>query len=128
VLWRDALDWCLGVLQNLYPLVEAGERDGVFSKAVDDTIYRRLRDKWQYDFSGLDHGEHVRFASEFLAEACDRFGLVPFTELLAGNDPREALQAHGKQGEPATGENLVLAALMLDLPAFVSAVKRGGAS
>lgn len=124
VLWRDALDWSLGVLQNLYPLVEAGERDGVFLMAVDYTINRRVRGKWQYDFSGPDHSAHVRFVSEFLAEARDRFGLVPFIESLAENNPRQALHARKKQRTPAAGESLVLDALMMDLPAFVSAAKQ----
>ncbi len=80
VLWKDALDWCLGVLENVNPLIGAEERLRLFAMIVDMAVNRRIRGKWQFDLSNVERPEQVRFVGDFLAAASSGLGLDPFPE------------------------------------------------
>lgn len=121
VLWKDALDWGLGVLENIQPLIQKEEELQLFATVADMIINRRIRGKWQYDFTTLERSEQVLFISELLLEAKRRFGVVPLPDLLASDDPRIVLQARKESQALFAGEDLLIDALTAALPSFVNA-------
>lgn len=112
VLKRDALEWALGVMKNLHPLIGADEIARLFSMVVEWTVNQIPRGKYQYDFRYVGRDEQLRFVVEFLREADVRLGLRPYPE---GEGPQDE---HGAVRQPPErellpGEDLVLDALRM---------------
>lgn len=103
-LWWDGLEWCLGALQNLSPLVPEDEALRLFAIIVDMAVIRQVRHEWQFDFSQVDRAEQVRFVREFLEAAEERFGLSPY----GAAEPEERRRG----GALFDGEDLLLEAVL----------------
>jgi len=111
-LWRDSLDWALGVMENVYPLVVEQERPRLFAYVVDRLINQLIQRNWLYDFGHADRATRLRFVSEFLAETQSRFGWRPFPEMADGGDASAFLVAYRDRAGKIAGEELIIDAML----------------
>ncbi|WP_419907893.1 glycosyltransferase family 2 protein [Hoeflea sp.] len=115
VLKRDALEWALGVVKNLQPLIGAGEITTLFSMVVELTINQIPRGKYQYDFRYVDRGEQLRFVAEFLSEAESRLGLRPYPDAgFVGGGGDNGVHPGNRGRELLPGEDLLIDALRMN--------------
>lgn len=115
VLKQDALEWALGVMKNLHPLVGADEITRLFAAVVEWTANQIPRGKYQYDFRYVDRDEQLRFVAEFLREANARLGLRPY---LGADSPGKGDNSDCQPFEIARellpGEDLLIDALRMN--------------
>jgi hypothetical protein len=118
LMWKDSIDWGLGVVGELHPLIQPGEETQLLLMVVDRLVNRQVVGKYQYDFAAASAEDRSRFIRELVETAQARFGLVPFPDLLAADDPASAF-AERKARVPESGaEALLIEAILSDLPKF----------
>lgn len=113
VLKRDAIDWAVGVVKNVHPLINVRETAKLFSMVVDLSINKTPRNKYQYDFRKRPREEKLRFVCDFLREAEDHLGVNLSGEyrLMVSKDRSSNLSEVGCRRSLLPGEDLLIEAI-----------------
>jgi len=79
-MWRASLDWGLGVLENVSPLVGEAERAKLFAMVVKRIVRNKVPGRYKYNFAKTSRALNLRFVHDLVEEAERDLGLRPYPE------------------------------------------------
>jgi hypothetical protein len=111
-LWQDSLDWALGVVENVHPLISEDDHLYLFCYVVNKLINEHLQKNWLYDFTQADRTMRLKFVREVISATRARFNLSPYRDMKMDLAARSFLRSRRDRVGILAGEELIIDAIL----------------